>query len=687
MSLEVLIFYLKPSHFLQANENRHPLWFVGLSYPPCQLKPKGVNMIRKMSLASTLAMTMLVSVPTWAEHDKTEKLKPILDHSNHFMHFHDCINNYRNSLQILHSSDNESSFQDPNTLEEKILNYSAVSKGLRKLARRECRPSLHLTAGDHSIPGPFYQASDEAFGAPGLGDIMMYNAMGLTANGMGNHEFDGGINEFAYMLNQAAYPFIAVNLDFSKVELFEETPEIRIGRDATRCARNRGKVVKSCWVKRGMQKIGIIGRAPAEFFNVIQDPNTTLPGLDFEGGRDENNQPLISAVEQVLKQVKKLERKGINRIILLDHAQDFTADPLSASELRGVDIIVAAGSTGFMAQPVADGPFNLLRHEDSAEADYPTWRVDREGETVLVVNSDQQYRYVGNLIVNFDRQGHIKEVDYRSGPVATTSHAIEALAFVLNQYQLTPHQDVAHIFSDLQQTSLIQEAFFQVGTTVYPLNGQRVDIRSRETNLGNLTADSTIWGARQNGFPQVDAAFKNGGGIRDSIQGPTIIRLAIQAALAFDNKLTVVEMNGAQLLAAMENSVSRATLTDGRFPQIAGMALEFDTSFAPIEGASELTSASRVRRLTINKYDGTQVNLVNSGVADAAALSDTFILATNNFTATGGDGFAAFAAAKVLGATSVGEQVILEEYILQVLAGQVDLMDDAENPQRVIRIN
>ena len=62
------------------------------------------------------------------------------------------------SLQILHSSDHESSLQDPNTLEDKILHYAALQAGLRTLAEQACIPSLHLAAGDHTIPGPFYQA-------------------------------------------------------------------------------------------------------------------------------------------------------------------------------------------------------------------------------------------------------------------------------------------------------------------------------------------------------------------------------------------------------------------------------------------------------------------------------------------------------------------------------------------------
>ena len=645
-------------------------------------------MIRMIAMTGVLTASMLMPLPALAGADserEPERERYFSDDKPN-LHEHKCKCNYSNRLQILHSSDNESSFLDPNTLEEKLLNYSAVAKGLKRVARRECTPSLYLTAGDHTIPGPFYQASTEAFGVPGLGDIMIYNAMGLAANGMGNHEFDGGINEFARMISKARYPFIAVNLDFSQVELADGVPQIKIGKDGRRCAKNRGKVVKSCWLKRAGQKIGLIGRAPADFFNVISDPENTLPGLDFVGGRGDDNQPLVSAVEQVLEQVDLLESKGIKRIILLDHAQDFTADPLSTSALRGIDIIVAAGSTGFMARPVADGPYNLLRPEDTAEAEYPTWRVDSEGETVLVINSDQQYRYLGNLMVTFDKSGRIKGVDSRSGPVATTEEAVDALALELNARRLNPHKKVARAYAAILETGIIQDAFFVVGTTDFPLNGFRVDVRSRETNLGSLAADSTIWGARQNGFPSVDIALKNGGGIRDTIEGPTVIRLAVEAALAFDNTLTVLEMTGDQVLAAMENSVSRAEFTDGRFPQVAGMVLEFDTTHPPLEAYESIVTPSRVRNLTITRHDGTVVNLVADGTADAAALDETFILATNSFIATGGDGYAAFPVSVVLGATSIGEQQILEEYIINVLGGNVSMSDDPANPQRVIRL-
>ncbi len=393
------------------------------------------------------------------------------------------------TLQVLHSSDNESSFQDPNTLETKILNYSEVVVGLQTLAQAEGIPSIHVTAGDHIIPNPFYQASAEiaSLGAHGIGDIVIFNAMGLVANGIGNHEFDGGINDFARMLARAEYPFLAVNLDFSQVQLDEGTPAIEIGQDGANVSELAGKIARSGYVEIDGERVGLIGRAPADFFNVIANPSETLPGLDFVGGRNPaDNQPLVSAVDLVLEQVDLLEGMGINKIILLDHAQDYTGDPLSATRLRGIDIIVAAGSTGFMAQPTPNGPFNLLRPGNTPSADYPTVRTDSEGQALLVVNSDQIYTYVGNLIVTFDAAGHIVEVDTRSGPVATTEAAIAALTTLVGE--TAPHPVVADTFAQLQATDLIQEQFEQIGTTTTELNGHRACPSGTDDDLAAVIA-------------------------------------------------------------------------------------------------------------------------------------------------------------------------------------------------------
>jgi 2',3'-cyclic-nucleotide 2'-phosphodiesterase (5'-nucleotidase family) len=602
----------------------------------------------------------------------------------------DLVGTY--SLQVLHSSDNESSFQDPNTLEPKILHYGTVIRGLRQIAPNNGTNSIYVTAGDHTLPGPFYQAAAEVdrFGAPGIGDIAMYNAMGLVGNGMGNHEFDGGINDFARMLNQADYPFLAVNLDFRNVQLADGAPEIEIGEDGASVQENAGKVARSAYVEVGGERIGLIGRAPADFFNVISDPDETIPGLDFYGGRNpENNQPRVSAVDQVMEQVDVLHRKGINKIVLLDHAQDYTADPLAASQLRGIDILVTAGATGFMARPHTRGPFNLLRDGDTSGVDYPTILRDRDGHFVVNVNSGQLYRYVGHLIVTFNSAGHIISVDSRSGPVATTEEAISELEGVVGQSLSVPGR-VQAVYDDLVDTPTIQTAFEEVGTTEHPLDGARANVRGRETNLGRLAADSTLWYARRQ-FPDlgVDVALKNGGGIRASITGPTITRLTVETALAFNNQTAVVELTGDELLAAMENAVSRVPAADGRFPQIAGMVLEYNASNEGVQNQTSVTTPSRVVTLRVTYDDGSTDTLVEDGEVNGNLSDRRIVMATNDFLLTGGDGYRVLqAASEERGAerTEIGEQQVLVEYLQEALGGTVDIADPPPNP-RVRRLD
>ncbi|MGF1464813.1 MAG: bifunctional metallophosphatase/5'-nucleotidase [Sandaracinaceae bacterium] len=585
------------------------------------------------------------------------------------------------TLQIIHSSDNESSFRDPNTLEDKLLNYSAVVEGLQDLSQAEGWETIHVTAGDHVIPGPFFLASDEAFGANGLGDIRSYNAMNLVANGMGNHEFDDGINSFARMLDEADYPFIAVNLDFSSVQLDAGAPEICIGEDGANVTELAGCVVKSAVITLNGEDIGLIGRAPADFFNVIEDPENTLGGLDFVGGRDpDTNQPLVSATGQVNDQVDLLRDQGVEKFILLDHAQDFTGDPLVASELDGIDVIVSAGSTGFFANSNVEGPFNFLRPGDSPEETYPVVQENAEGNPVLVVNTEQLYSYVAQLIITFDDEGNIDEslTDSRSGPVATTEEAIALLEDVPGvSGNLSPAPGVQSVFDDLAMTDLIMGQFEVIGMTASTLNGARADVRTRETNLGRLAADSTLAFAQAQ-FPDrsVDVALKNGGGIRDTILGPNVTVLTVSAALAFDNNLSILDLTGEQLLAAMENSISRGCSTDGRFPQIAGMEMVWSSDQDPIEGMASVSTPSRVRRLVV----GDDV-LVMGGQAMVDLSSVTYTMATNSFLATGGDGYAAFEDNPNEDITDTGEQEILINYITEDLEGMVDLADPPPGPR------
>jgi len=147
-----------------------------------------------------------------------------------------------------------------------------------------------------------------------------------------------------------------------------------------------------------------------------------------------------------------------------------------------------------------------------------------------------------------------------------------------------------------------------IGTAKVPLNGEREDIRSKETNLGNLLADI----ARE--FAQADVALLNGGGIRASIGPGPITVEDIMKVLPFGNQLATVELTGAQLRAVLEFDAALPA-QHGGFLQVSGL------------------------KLTI--ADGKVAEVTVGG--NPLEPTKTYSVATNDFLLSGGNGYTMFA--------------------------------------------
>jgi 5'-nucleotidase/UDP-sugar diphosphatase len=205
-----------------------------------------------------------------------------------------------------------------------------------------------------------------------------------------------------------------------------------------------------------------------------------------------------------------------------------------------------------------------------------------------------------------------------------------------------------------------------IGVTEVPLSSVIGEVRNVETNFGNLVADSVAWQARQSGVnPTI--AFVNGGGIRGNVISFPSATPAAPADIEdtfpffthpFGNELVVIEdVSVANLLLALENSVSQVPGTAGRFLQISGFLFSWDTTAA---------AGSRIIDVFLN--DWTQ--LVDDGVIDSSMLLD---IATNEFVAGGGDGYTMLSGVNT--GTGVNDDVGLTNYIVTGLAGRVDADD------------
>ena len=114
--------------------------------------------------------------------------------------------------------------------------------------------------------------------------------------------------------------------------------------------------------------------------------------------------------------------------------------------------------------------------------------------------------------------------------------------------------------------------------TDYFLDGERGNVRTRETNLGDLVADAFRWTAEQELGRAVDAGLTNGGGVCVSVETGDVSLATIKAVMPYSNDLSVVQVSGAQLLEALEAACqgigSGSEL--GAFPQVSGIQFVLD---------------------------------------------------------------------------------------------------------------
>ena len=117
-----------------------------------------------------------------------------------------------------------------------------------------------------------------------------------------------------------------------------------------------------------------------------------------------------------------------------------------------------------------------------------------------------------------------------------------------------------------------------VGDATEFIEGDRSVCRAMECSMGNLVADAMLDRVADQG---VQIAIANGGGLRASIDAGEITMGEVFTVLPFQNTLATFQLDGAGVMAALENGVSQVEEGAGRFPQVAGLRFTWDPSAEP----------------------------------------------------------------------------------------------------------
>jgi 5'-nucleotidase/UDP-sugar diphosphatase len=518
------------------------------------------------------------------------------------------------------------------------------------------RGVVMVSSGDNFLAGPEFNAS-LVHGVPFYDTIAM-QLIGYDAVNLGNHDFDFGPDVLADFL--AGYtnppPYISANLDFSS------EPRLQAYVDA-------GVIVPSTIVKERGELVGIIGLETPNL-PFISSPRNVVVSDDL--------------VNIVQGQVDMLEGRGVDKIILAGHLQNILNDIDLASQLNGVDVIIAGGGDELLANPG-----DLLIPGDEAEVygAYPQIADDADGDIVPVVTTSGEYRYVGKLVVGFDKKGEVVAIDEtRSGPVRVATGNCNGTTPCDDAVE--PDPTMQALVVDPVEAHVAALAENVIGHSDVALDGLRNSVRSMETNEGNLIADALRWQAEQTaadfGAPQPDVALQNGGGIRNNtiIPAGDITELDTFDMVPFPNFVTVVhDIPRAQFKEILENAVACTQDADfdlnencgsGRFAQISGFSFTWTASgtglILDLDG-NVITPGTRIVDVTLD--NGTPI-VVGGVVQDGPAIN----IATIDFLARSGDQYPYRGADFTpLGASY---QQALANYIVNPLTGLITAADYPE---------
>lgn len=404
----------------------------------------------------------------------------------------------------------------------------------------------------------------------GLADLEFMNLMKYDAMTFGNHEFDMGTSVLNDFVEDAEFPFVSANVDFSAdAHLSDDF------KDVVSTTKGAGGEIYNGIIKEvNGEKIGIFGLTTAETVEI------SSPGDDvvFEN--------YIKAAEEA---VAAFEAAGVNKIVAISHIGYMDGggdnDVTLAKSVEGIDVIVGGHSHDKLTAPF----------------------VDNTGvESTIIVQANEYNKFLGTLDVEFDKDG--KVVGHLGSLIDVKSVEADAEAAEL----LKPYADKVAETKDLP-----------VGTAAVDLIGGNPAARTAETNLGNAITDGMLAKAKQIN-PNTVIALQNGGGIRTTIEAGPLTLGEVLTIMPFGNALGIMKLTGSEIEAALEHSVKDAPGAHGGFLQVSGMKFTYD---------SRKDAGDRVESVLIKGTDGNYAPLV---------ADQEYFVATNIFTAKGGDGYDMF---------------------------------------------
>jgi 5'-nucleotidase len=499
-----------------------------------------------------------------------------LAHGKHHRHKEDtkvqllAFNDFHGNLQPPTGSSGRIAISPTETVDAGGVEY--LGTHLKQLRNRR---TLTVGAGDLIGASPLISGlfHDEP-------TIEAMNALKLDVTGVGNHEFDEGVNELLRMQNGGCHPtdgcqdgdpFTGAFFQYLAANVFYE------GTDRTILPPYEIHRVKD-------KKLAFIGLT-LEGTPLIVTPSG-VAGLEF---RDE--------IETVNALVRKLRReKGIRSFVVLVHEGGQQNAPFAGGFMN---INACENFTGPI-QPIVEG-------------------LNPDVDVVVSAHTHQPYICEFNGITTTSAASFgrlISDIDLRiDGRTKDVERVRAQNRIVTRDVGKDPRESRIIAKYDALSAPIANRVVGQASADL-----TRAANAAGESSLGDVIADAQLAATAPSDFGGAVVAFMNPGGIRADITAGDVTYGELFTVQPFSNVMTVKTMTGDMIYRLLEQQFDNPSAGQDRILQVsAGFTYSYDRSAA---------AGSRVSNVAIN---GTPV--------DRAA---SYRVAMNNFLADGGDGFTVF---------------------------------------------
>ena len=411
--------------------------------------------------------------------------------------------------------------------------------------------------------------------------IEAFNLMDLDYNGVGNHEFDEGVDELLRMQNGGCHPvdgcqdgdgfagadfqFLAANVEY----------------------KSNGDTIFAPYSIHHFNgvKIGIIG------MTLEGTPQIVTPGgiqtVDF-----------LDEAETANAAVTELKKQNVETIIVLLHEGGTTSTAGNGAGAGAASINLCANPAGAIP-PIVEAMDDEI---DVVITGHTNWAVNCVLDGKIVTGAASNGRVVTDIDLTISRATKdVVGATVNNVPVSRDVAWASDLTALIGKYDaaVAPLRDRV------------------VGSTSALIT--RTNNSAGESALGDVIADAQLAATSPTSFGGAVVAFMNPGGIRSDLPAGNVTYGQLFGAQPFSNVMTVLTCTGSQIDALLEQ----------QFRSSSNTILQVSNGFSYTWDASQPI--------------GSRVDIASIRIGGVPIVAGSpYRVAMNNFLATGGDGFSVF---------------------------------------------